>query len=182
MRRVPDISDRENFRIEPIPGWPGAANIRRDPVEPVPVGTYVAMVFRVTGYDPDCDGSLMARLEHVDDHGEATGWEPRAIGVTPTADVVLDSPAELFELADKAAGVVHMQAPGPVAAGAAVVAMGADHAQRITSALRAIADVVPARGDRGGDCAYCGSIAAMDRVDLHEDDCPWRIAKEALRP
>jgi hypothetical protein len=182
MRRVPDISSRENFRIVPIPGWPGASNIRRDPIEPVPVGTYVAMAFRVIGYDPDCDGSLMARLAHVDEHGKDTGWDPHHLGLYPSTDVVLDSPAELFETADRAAGIVHMPAVESIGAGAAVVAVGAARAQRWMAALHAIADAVPARGDRGGDCAYCDSVGAMDIIERHEEDCPWRIAKEALEP
>lgn len=94
IRRVPDVSDRENFRIEPVPGS-RLTTIRRDPVEPVPVGTYVAMVFRVTGYDQDCDGSLMARLEKVDAQGEATGWEEDRIGLDPGSMWVVDGPGEL---------------------------------------------------------------------------------------
>jgi hypothetical protein len=53
-----------------------------------------------TGYSPDCDGSLIARLKQVDEHGEGTGWEPDDIGLYPITDVVLESPAELFALAD----------------------------------------------------------------------------------
>jgi hypothetical protein len=68
---------------------------RRDPVEPVPVGTYVAMVFRVTGYDQDCDGSLMARLENVDADGKSTGWEESAIGMYPNCTWIVDRPGEL---------------------------------------------------------------------------------------
>jgi hypothetical protein len=94
IRRVPDISARENFRIEPVPGL-RAMTPRRDPVEPVPVGTYVAMVFRVTGYDQDCDGSLMARLENVDADGKTTGWEESAIGMYPDSTWVVDGPGEL---------------------------------------------------------------------------------------
>jgi hypothetical protein len=95
IRRVPEIAaERENFRLEPVPGF-HAMTPRRDPVEPVPVGTYVAMVFRVTGYDPDCDGSLMARLENVDADGKTTGWEESAIGMYPDSTWVVDSPGEL---------------------------------------------------------------------------------------
>lgn len=100
MKRVPDISDKENCRIVPI--FPGAVTFKRDPVEPVPVGTYVAMVFKVTGYDPDCDGSLMARLAHVDENGEESGWEPTHLGLYPSTDIVLEDPGELFRIADGA--------------------------------------------------------------------------------
>lgn len=54
------------------------------------------------GYDPDCDGSLMARYEHVDARGEATGWEPTHLGVYPHADYVLDTPDVLDRLAGPA--------------------------------------------------------------------------------
>jgi len=94
VRRVPDISGRENARIEPVSGL-RAVTIRRDPVEPVPVGSYVAMVFRVTGYDPDCDGHLMARLENVDADGESTGWDSTHLGLYPESTWVVDGPGEL---------------------------------------------------------------------------------------
>lgn len=99
IRRVPDISDRENFRIEPVPGSV-LTTIRRDPVEPVPVGSYVAMVFKVTGYDQDCDGSLMARLVSVDADGEEGGWETDCHGLYPGSDWVLDGPGDLEALAE----------------------------------------------------------------------------------
>ncbi len=69
---------------------------RCDPVEPEPVGTIIVMAFRITGYDPDCDGSLMARLEHIDRSGNATGWEPTHLGLYPDCDLVV----ELGELRD----------------------------------------------------------------------------------
>jgi hypothetical protein len=101
VKRAPDVSEKEDCKIVPIEGWPNAVTFKRKPVEPVPVGTYIAMVFRVTGYDPDCDGSLMARFEHVDEQGEATGWEPKNLGLYPTTDIVLDDAGELFRLADE---------------------------------------------------------------------------------
>lgn len=55
-------AESENFRLE-------GGFIKRDPVEPEPVGTIVLKVFRVTGYDSDCDGSLMARMENIDSQG-----------------------------------------------------------------------------------------------------------------
>jgi hypothetical protein len=96
IRRIPEISpEQENFRLEEIA--PRMTTIRRDPVEPVPVGTYVVRVFRVTGYDPDCDGSLMARVEAVDFDGQATGWTQDRLGITPDSWVALDSPQDLTE-------------------------------------------------------------------------------------
>jgi hypothetical protein len=94
IRRVPDVSDRENFRLEPVPSL-RMTTIRRDPVEPVPVGTYVAMVFRVAGYDRDCDGSLLARVENVDAEGKTTGWEQNCLGLSPESTWVVDEPGEL---------------------------------------------------------------------------------------
>lgn len=81
IHRIPDISDRENARLEPVP-----------------IGTYIAMVFRVTGYDRDCDGSLMARLENVNADGEETGWETNCHGLYPGTDWVLDGPGDLDEI------------------------------------------------------------------------------------
>lgn len=101
MKPVPDITDRENARLEPLAVGPGfnAMTVRRDPVEPVPVGTVVAFAFRVTGYDSDCDGSLMARLEKIDFDGTATGFEASHLGLRPDSAVVLDDPGELRRLA-----------------------------------------------------------------------------------
>ena len=96
MRPVREITaQEENFRTEPMfknPPHPGLAQMevtKRDPVEPEPVGTIVVMAFRITGYDPDCDGSLMARLEQIDKDGESTGWEPNQLGLYPSVDLVV---------------------------------------------------------------------------------------------
>lgn len=105
MRRMREITAvEENYRIESLASGPGfdALMGRRDPVEPVPVGTVVAKIFRVTGYDPDCDGSLMARLEGLSADGEPTGWEPTHLGLYPGSSWVLDSPDELERLAEEA--------------------------------------------------------------------------------
>lgn len=101
MKRVREITAaEENYRLEPLASGPGfrALMSKRDPVEPVPVGTIVAMVFRVTGYDPDCDGSLMARLEGISSDGEPTGWEPTHLGLRPGSAWVLNSADELDRL------------------------------------------------------------------------------------
>lgn len=97
LRPVPEITaEQENFRVVPFHGLPGVTTVKRDPVEPVPVGTYVVMAFRVTGYSPDCDGSLMAQLESVDGAGEATGWEANCIGLYPDCTLMVDHPSELW--------------------------------------------------------------------------------------
>lgn len=96
LKPVPEITaEQENFRTVPVPGM-RAITVRRDPVEPVPVGTYVVKVFRVTGYDPDCDGSLMARLANVDRNGDETGWEAKHLGLYPDAALTVDNPGELW--------------------------------------------------------------------------------------
>lgn len=99
MREI--TAEEENFRTVPFAEGPDfrAVTTRRDSVEPEPVGTYIVMCFRVTGYDPDCDGSLMARLEHVDRHGKTTGWEPTHLGLYPDTDLVISDPDELWQIA-----------------------------------------------------------------------------------
>jgi hypothetical protein len=94
-------AEEENFRTEPLPvPITNVEMIRRDPVEPEPVGSFIVMVFRVTGYDPDCDGGLLARMEHVDREGTATGWEVDHIGLYPDCDLVVDYPRTLWELSE----------------------------------------------------------------------------------
>lgn len=96
---VPEITaEQENFRLEPLAIGPGfdARMVKRDPVEPVPVGTYVVKVFRVTGYDPDCDGSLMARLAAVDREGIESGWEPTHLGLYPDSCLIVEHPSQLW--------------------------------------------------------------------------------------
>jgi hypothetical protein len=81
VRRVPEITaEQQNARTVPSADSPGfsVSTLKVDPVEPVPVGSLVARIFRVTGYDPDCDGSLMARLESINADGEPTGWHGSA--------------------------------------------------------------------------------------------------------
>lgn len=98
MKPVREITaEQENFRLEIHPNS-GFSVIKRDAIEPVPVGTHVAMVFKVTGYDKDCDGSLMARLEQVDVNGDATGWRPTNLGLYPQTAVVLDGPTEILKV------------------------------------------------------------------------------------
>lgn len=101
IRRLPDISEQANARTEQwLPGQSQVRVLRQDPVKPVPEGTVVAMLYRVTGYDPDCDGSLMARLEPVDVTGESLGDEEPAQGLHPDSCWVLDAPGDLAQLAD----------------------------------------------------------------------------------
>jgi len=88
MRPVRDISDLENFRTEPFLGS-SLQVIKRDPIEPEPIGTIVLCAFRITSYDQDCDGSLMARLERIDAEGEATGREINSVGLYPDCALVV---------------------------------------------------------------------------------------------
>lgn len=76
-----------------------AVRTLRDPVEPVPVGSYVAMVFRVQSYSPDCDGSLLATLAQVDSNGMITGLEVDSVRLHNSSDVVLGGPGDLQALA-----------------------------------------------------------------------------------
>lgn len=91
---VPEITaQQERFRMVHDRGM-RTGRIERDPVEPVPVGTEIAMIFRVAGYDPDCDGSLMARLEHICSHGESSGFEISLIGLYPDGALVVKDRSE----------------------------------------------------------------------------------------
>lgn len=103
MRPARDITaEEENFRTEPMfPGDParsGIAVIKRDPVEPEPVGTIILRPFRITGYDKDCDGSLMARLEAIDCEGDSTGWTVNCIGIYDESTLVVNDLEELRAL------------------------------------------------------------------------------------
>ena len=91
MRPVREITaEEENWRTEPmIEGTDRFQVTKRDMVKPEREGTIVLMAFRVTGYDADCDGSAMARLEHIDKDGEPTGWEPSQLGLHPSTDLVV---------------------------------------------------------------------------------------------
>jgi hypothetical protein len=89
MRPVKEItSAEENFRTEPVPGTAFDV-IKRDPVKPEPEGTIILVPFRITGYDQDCDGSLMARIEAIDKFGEATGHTINCHGLYPEVDLVV---------------------------------------------------------------------------------------------
>jgi len=88
MRPVREITaDEERFRTVPIGGTCGM--IKRDFVKPEPEGTIILMAFRITEYDKDCDGSAMARLEHIDKNGERTGWTESNIGLDPEDALVI---------------------------------------------------------------------------------------------
>jgi len=89
MRPVRELTTEDDgFRIVPLPGTK-FDTIRRNSVRPEPEGTTVLFAFRVTGYDQDCDGSLMARLENVDGEGEPTGWEVKSIGLYPDCGILV---------------------------------------------------------------------------------------------
>lgn len=95
MRPVREITaTEENFRLDPK----GPYNIiRRDSIKPEPEGTIVLMPYRITGYDQDCDGSLMARLEAIDKDGKTVGGELDCVGLYPDSNLVVTL-AELQEL------------------------------------------------------------------------------------
>lgn len=100
FRKILEITaEMENFRLERVS--PNIVVPRRDSIEPVPVGTIVAMPFRVVGYKKDCDGSLMAELDNLNSTGGDTGWRPKNIGVSDTDSVILDSAEDLFKVEKK---------------------------------------------------------------------------------
>ena len=102
MRPAREITaEEENFRTEPMfddGSYPQMEVIKRDPVEPEPVGTIVLKAFRVIGYDADCDGGLMARLENIDKDGDTTGWEVGQLGLYPDSTIVVEDAVELRQL------------------------------------------------------------------------------------
>lgn len=112
----PLVEPENDGRVVPFlpdidPAGARFTTIERDFVKVLPEGTYVAMVFRVTGYDRDCDGSALVRLEQVDRHGGTTGWEPHHLGLYADTDVVLDGPGDLHEIADSASQAVAKRKP-----------------------------------------------------------------------
>lgn len=93
-------TEEENFRVEPRGMNCRVPVIRRDPVEPVPVGSFIVTCFKVVGYDQDCDGSLMARLENVNVEGRSTGWVANYLGLYPSTDYVVEHPRDLLDLCE----------------------------------------------------------------------------------
>ena len=88
MRKIREITAKEeNFRDVPIGS--NCAMIKRDPIETEPIGTIVLMPFVIMGYTPDCDGSLMAKLENINIDSETTGWYQDSIGLYPTSGFVV---------------------------------------------------------------------------------------------
>jgi hypothetical protein len=88
--------EEDNARLVPI-GNTGFESIKRDFVEPEPVGTIILMAFRITGYGKDCDGSAMICAEHIDKDGDASGWDIDSIGMNPDGTLVV-LPEELKSL------------------------------------------------------------------------------------
>lgn len=107
MRRVRDIGDEENFRIvqknlgpDQTGGFDRTVGVvRRDSIEPEPVGTIIGMLFRIDGYDKDCDGSLMARLTCIGMDGHETGYTLNCMGLYPESEFVT-TPEEITKLVD----------------------------------------------------------------------------------
>ena len=115
MRLARSISaEEENFRIEPAGHHPTKdiryGIIRRDPVEPEPVGTIILEASIIVGYDRDCDGSLMARikstgltleeLEYDLSHIDKDDYTKRNWGIYPSTSIVITKD-ELIELCRK---------------------------------------------------------------------------------
>ncbi len=75
-------------------------DVDRQHLFPVPVGTLVAMLFRVDGYDPDPGGWPLARVEHVDAIGADLGWGGTEIGVYPDTAWRVEESEDLDTLAD----------------------------------------------------------------------------------
>lgn len=101
MRPVRDITpDEQNHRI--VEFAPGMFSSKVDGIQPEPVGTIIVTAFRITGYRPDCDGSLMAELEHIDRDGNATGWTENSVGLYPDTDLVVtpEEWAAMFQKSD----------------------------------------------------------------------------------
>jgi len=66
MRFIKKLSWEEEGRrlVERDPvRLPGMISFKVDPVEVEPIGTIILTPLMVVGWDEDCDGSLMARLE-----------------------------------------------------------------------------------------------------------------------
>lgn len=74
----------------------GMSTLVRSPVEVEPVGTYIVGVYEIVGYQPDCDGGLLAILRQVDRHGAPTGLEARGVRLDGDSDLVVDRPADLW--------------------------------------------------------------------------------------
>ena len=93
MRKIREVtSEEENFRLEPMFSNSAidARMVKRNSVEPEPIGTIVLLPFKIVGYDKDCDGSLMARLENIElDSFEETGWNESNIGLYPNDGFVV---------------------------------------------------------------------------------------------
>lgn len=100
----PITAEEEGFRLEPLPELGEQAKIiRRDPVQRLDKGDYVALVFRITGVGQDCDGSVLYEGEHVDAEGMATGFAFDSMGLQYGDEVKLDNPDDLIELAKEGA-------------------------------------------------------------------------------
>ena len=56
------------------------------------------MPFRIVGYSPDSDGSLMAELQSIDRQGDSTGSVVRNVTLYPDVALALRDRAELSGL------------------------------------------------------------------------------------
>ena len=76
-----------NFRLEPAGGF--LTRVKHDFVPPEPVGSLILIPFRITGYDSDCDGSAMVRMENINNEGESSGWTVDSITIDGTSALVV---------------------------------------------------------------------------------------------
>jgi hypothetical protein len=105
MRLVRDIPPEEEIaRVERRGRF---YIVKRNPVEPEPVGTIVLLPFEITGYEQDCDGSLMAELDNlypyelegndfdISDLG-SSGWEVSRVGINKGIVISAESLVALY--------------------------------------------------------------------------------------
>lgn len=103
MRIVKDVDEKENFRLVPVKGT-NIVNPKREFIEPEPVGTIVLLPFRITGYERDCDGSAMAKLENIFVHDDklcTTGWNQSCVGIKGDLIVTDEEYLEMHRKANK---------------------------------------------------------------------------------
>jgi len=102
VRKIREITaEEEKFRTEAlILGNPNQRMIKRDFVEPEPIGTIVLLPFRIVGYNRDCDGSALAHLAALDNTLDTTGWSDGCIGLYPSVGMVVEE-KEYLEMVAK---------------------------------------------------------------------------------
>lgn len=111
MRRAREITSKEkNYRL--VKFAPGCSMFKCDPIKPELIGTIVLKAFRIIGYRPDCDGSLMAELENIDMDLENTGWVENAVGLS-SRDTLVITKQEFKEMANQTLKATGKKTPSP---------------------------------------------------------------------